>query len=281
METGLEIFGGGVKVNTIEDLRVAAPAVFATDFHPDRTDRYSFLSTIDIIKSMGKLGWNPTFAKQSGTGNHGRHAIRLENESMTDLININGLTPQIVLDNSHNGYSKAQIHMGLFRLLCSNGMVTSIPGMYDNYKFRHVGINENELEKSMAQIIENYATMTPHLQDMMDRDLKKDEKESFAIKAVALREPWRFVDPKDNSILVDKVTSLNNIDSLLTPLRGGDQGEDLWRIFNVIQEKLVNGGYERLSDNGRKSTTRALENTAREVKFNKELWELTETFLAV
>jgi len=226
---------------------------------------------------MTKLGWEPTYAKQSHKGKFDRHLIRLENPQLKGLIGIDGLTPQTIIDNSHNGYSPASIHMGLFRLICLNGMVVSVPGMFDQYKFRHVGIDQKELELSIEKIISNYEMMAPRLKNMMERDMKKEEKYAFGIEAIASREPWRFM--KDDEINVDKVLKLNDISSLLKPKRGGDQGEDLWRVFNVIQEKLVNGGYERLSDTSRKSTSRAIGDPAREIRFNKDLWEMAESYL--
>lgn len=273
----MEIFGIGDQVKTLDDIREKAPAVFTRGYHPDRTDRYSFLPTDEILNSMTKLGWEPTYAKQSHKGKFDRHLIRLENPKLKGMVNIDGLTPQTIIDNSHNGYSPASIHMGLFRLVCTNGMVISVPGMFDQYKFRHVGINQQELELSIEKIISNYDIMAPRLKLMMDRDMKAEEKEAFAIDAIASREPWRFMEGKE--ILTDKVLELNNIDKLLAPKRGADQGEDLWKVFNVIQEKLVNGGYERLSDKGRKSTSRAIGDPAREIRFNKDLWEMAESYL--
>ena len=33
-----------------------------------------------------------------------------------------------------------------------------------------------------------------------------------------------------------------NVEDLLSPTRQGDRGDELWKIFNVVQEKLIKGG---------------------------------------
>jgi len=270
-------FSVGSKVETMEDVKDKAPAVFSKEYHPNRSSRYSFLSTEEILDAMIKLGWKPSYAKQTGKNQFGRHLVRLENDNLSNVIKIEGLKPQIIVDNSHDGFSQASIHAGIFRLICTNGLVASIPGMYDNFKFKHVGINAEELKQSMERLADNYSMIGPHLNNMMNFDLTREMQEDFAIKAVALREPWRFME--NDKVMTNKVTKLNDIKDILTPKRGADQGEDLWRTFNVIQEKLVNGGYKRLSDKGRASKTRALMNPGRDVNFNKGLWELAESYL--
>ena len=40
---------------------------------------------------------------------------------------------------------------------------------------------------------------------------------------------------------------------LLTPNRSEDEGDDLWRVLNVVQEKFVRGGVEMSSPKGRRT----------------------------
>ena len=49
-------------------------------------------------------------------------------------------------------------------------------------------------------------------------------------------------------------------------------------VFNVIQERMIKGGYARITANGRNSTTRGMTNATRNVEFNKELWGILENF---
>jgi hypothetical protein len=62
-------------------------------------------------------------------------------------------------------------------------------------------------------------------------------------------------------------------------LRKEDEGNSLWNTFNVVQEKMINGGYSRKTESGRKSKTKGMSNATRSVTYNKELWTIAEEYL--
>ena len=130
----------------------------------------------------------------------------------------------------------------------------------------------------MELVTEKYKEIAGHVRIMMNTNLTEKEMRSFAIKAIAAREPWRFLNA-DGEVLISKVEKLNNVSEILTPRISDNMGNDLWRVFNTLQDILTNGGYERLSDKERKSKTRAITIPSRNVEFNKDLWELAESFL--
>ena len=65
---------------------------------------------------------------------------------------------------------------------------------------------------------------------------------------------------------------------LLTVRRSADQGSDLWKTFNVIQENVIKGGIRLVRENeqGQRSLarTRAVNSIDRDAKLNKELMQL-------
>ena len=67
---------------------------------------------------------------------------------------------------------------------------------------------------------------------------------------------------------------------IVEPLRGEDKKEDLWTVFNVIQERLVKGEFERQTMNGRRTKPRGINNATRHINFNKSLWEIAESYLS-
>ena len=265
----------GHKVNSLNEARELTPAIFSVNPHPQRTDRYTFLSTADIVKDMEKQGWNITSVSQSGKGKFNRHIVRMTHSQMGSLSDRDQVIPQIIIDNSHDGLTQAMIHMGLYRKISDTGLIIEMPAQDHSFKFRHVSTNGSDLSDLMAEITKKYNQMIPHIEKMMNTELSEDEKYEFAIEAIAEREPWRFKNFK-GEILREKVEKLNNIAEILHPEREANKGDDLWRVFNTIQEALVNGGYERLSDKGRKSKTRAITIPSRNVDFNKALWSLAE-----
>lgn len=275
----LNLSSVGFKIQSREDLQNHVPAAFATHPHPDRSDRYSFVSTITLLDTFEKLGWIPYSAKQHGQNQYGRHIIRLNNEDFGSLaLKGDAVKPHILLDNSHDGYTPASLHLGLFRLVCTNGLVIAVPGMATELKFRHINIDRAELMQLLSEAAEQYRNIGLHIGDMQNRVLTTDEKEAFAIKAISLREPNRFINP-DGTINASGITQSMNPKALLEPVRPQDESSDLWTTFNLIQERSVKGLYERKTKTGRKSSPREITNAARNLDFNKKLWAVAEQYM--
>jgi len=269
----------GTRVHTLEELQVQAPAAFATSPDSKVTDKYNFVPTVDIVKNILSLGWDLHAAGQSGAGEHGRHMIRFTHPQLgfMNQISKDNVKPQIILDNSHNRGSSAQIHMGLFRLVCTNGLVAAIPGMYNNVKFRHMGINLEEIKKVLDAAASQYKGIGDHVADMQDIKMSQDMKEQFAIHAIAAREPHLFIN-EDKSINMAALTASTNPLDIIQPIRGEDAADNLWTVFNVIQEHMIKGGYKRVATNGRNSTTKGISSQTRNIAFNKALWTMAEGY---
>ena len=269
----------GYRVHDLEELKDYAPAVFATEPAPGVTKNYSFIGTEEIVTKILDLGWELHSAKQNGPNPFSRHMVRFTNPKMGffDLRGDN-VKPQIILDNSHNRGSSAQLHMGLFRLVCTNGLIVAMPGMYSGVKFRHMGVDKEELRKVLEAAAEQYKIIGDHIGDMQEVKMTVDQSEDFAIKAVATREPHMFI-KEDGTIDIKKVTASTNPKEIVKPIRGEDRAENLWTVFNVIQERMIKGGYNRITGTNRNSTVRGLTNATRNVDLNKELWGIAEEYM--
>ena len=269
----------GYRVHNMEELEQMAPAVFATEPASGVTGRYSFISTNEIVEKILGLGWELHSAKQNGPNPFSRHHVRFVNPKLGFMdLEKDKVKPQIILDNSHNRGSSAQIHMGLFRLVCTNGLVIAMPGMYNAVKFRHMGVDKEELRRLLEVAGEQYKKIGDHIADMQEVKMTLDKQEEFAIKAVARREPHMFI-KEDGTIDFKKVTASTNPKEIITPIRGEDKLDDLWTVFNIIQERMIKGGYNRITGSGRNSTTRGITNATRSVEFNKELWGIAEEYM--
>lgn len=266
----------GYKVASIEDLRDHIPAAFSEHESPKLSERYSFVPTYDILTAFEKIGWAPVYAKQQGSTVYARHIIRLNNPEL-GFMNLKNdqVKPQIVFDNSHNGSSPATLHMGLFRLVCTNGLVISMPGMYSSVRLRHIGIDINELKQLMNVIAEQYVTVGKHIGDMQQYLLNEEQRQNFVMKAIAYREPHVFV-KEDGTIDVSRINNMMKPTQIIEPLRSEDKKEDLWTLFNIVQERLVKGEFERTTLKGRKAKPRGITNAARHIDFNKILWNIAE-----
>ena len=270
---------GGYAVKSLNEIKRVAPSVFTKGIHSNLSDKYSRVDTLKLIKGMQKLGWNPIFARQVGEGEFGRHVIRLTN-TKSGIVDYkrDDLLPQIIIDNSFDGWSPFALDLGIFRIACSNGLAVKIDGMSSNYSFRHVGIDKKEIKKIVEQAIADFDVVTQHIGRMHETILTDKQKLEFAIKALVERDSDLYKDD-DGKIMVKRIAEVQKISELMEPMRDSDKGDSLWNLFNILQEKLLIGGYERISPKGRKITVPGIANPGRNLEFNRGLWTIAESYL--
>ncbi|HPQ26588.1 MAG: DUF945 domain-containing protein [Chromatiaceae bacterium] len=248
-----------------------APSVFATEPHGRVTDRYGFVPTIDLVEAIEQEGWFPVTVRQSRVRDetrHGfqRHMLRFRQEQPTQ---VGDSVTELVLLNSHDGSSSFQLDLGLFRLVCSNGMVTPI-GKAGGMRFRH----GREVVNSVIEGVYDLVDETPQLAERVDRfsglTLDAGEQDLYARTALALRygDDWQQRSPVQPQ-------------ALLGARRTADAGDSLWLTMNRVQENLVRGGLRGRSTGGRRVRTRAIHSAHEDVRLNRALWRLTEEFAAL
>ena len=66
---------------------------------------------------------------------------------------------------------------------------------------------------------------------------------------------------------------------LLTPNRKEDEGDDLWKVFNVVQEKMVRGGVQVSNKRGKVTKMRKIDNIIAQNTINTKLWSLAEEMI--
>lgn len=109
---------------TNEELQLIVPSAFSSDKHDSRSERYTYIPTINILDRLRDEGFQPYYATQSRTRDQDKrdftkHMLRLRRHDQ-----INGKeVPEIILLNSHDGSSSYKMIPGMFRQVCSNGLV--------------------------------------------------------------------------------------------------------------------------------------------------------------
>jgi hypothetical protein len=76
----------------------------------------------------------------------------------------------------------------------------------------------------------------------------------------------------------ERVATADEIAELLRPRRTADEGNDLWKTFNRVQESVMRGGGMFLDSNGKLRKMKATTNIMVEAEMNKQLWALAESF---
>ncbi len=110
---------------SLDEIRQRAPAVFATGPSDRLSPRYTFIQTQRVLDGLSRAGFVPTDARQwlgrRSDPLHARHMIRLRRRCET--VALHECVPEVVFLNSHNGSSGYQLRMGMFRAVCTNGLL--------------------------------------------------------------------------------------------------------------------------------------------------------------
>lgn len=248
---------------TSELIKKIAPSAFATTPSPKMTNKYTFVPTDQVIEFFDREGWKVSSVKQTGKGIHGLHSIRFRN---SQLPKVGDTLVEAIIQNSHNGTSAFSMSAGLFRLVCSNGL-TVPTAVADKFSMRH---NQFLLD-DVKQLADNFSKKLPMIQNsvdsMMARELTTDEKIDFVRESAKIR---------FNS---EKTLHDLEILGLLTPNRKEDEGDDMWKVFNVIQEKFIRGGVKVINNRGKVTKMKSIDSIISQNNINTKLWELAETMI--
>jgi hypothetical protein len=107
--------------------------------------------------------------------------------------------------------------------------------------------------------------------------LNDNAQQEFAMKAFAIRFP-EYVDVKTNQVDYSKVQKNLNVDEILKAVRPEDNGTDLWRVYNRVQEHIIKGGFQHIGQTNKAKATRPLTNIRMNMIVNKGIWQLAEEF---
>ncbi len=259
-----------MNILTTDALHKTAPAIFAQA--PDRavSDRYGFVPTIDVVTSLQDEGWYPVRAQQTSTRDPNRrslarHMIRFRQDPDRQ-VTVGDSVAELVLTNSHDRSAAYQLDLGLFRLVCSNGMVTPT-GDLGGIRVKHgKQIVENIIEGSL-NLINEIPKISESVDHFRSTLVSSEEALMFSRAALSLRygEDWLEKSPIQP-------------EDLLRLRRQEDHEPSLWNAFNRVQENLMKGGLLGRSVSGRNSRTRAIQSVTEDVRLNRALWQLTQEF---
>ena len=252
---------------SMEALHERVPAAFASSAHEKLSARYTFIPTDRILDGLMQAGFVPVDARQSQTRRasplHARHVLRLRRQ--VETIQLKDAIPELVFLNSHDGTSGYQLRLGIYRVVCTNGLIVS-RGAFPAYCVSHRG---NVVESVVAGALEaagRFAALAVQVERMEARRLAVEEQIRFAGHALAERFP-SLPDPGMQP------------SQLLYCRRIEDRGDDLWRVLNRVQENILKGGQVRHSPSGRLTRTRRITSIREDVRLNGRLWDLASEIL--
>jgi len=245
---------------SLADLQSRAPAAFADHAASVTGPAYSFISTAELVRALLDAGFVLSSARQAGVRRRdphfARHIVRLR--QARERLTLVDAVPEIVLVNSHDGTSSYTLHAGLFRPVCSNGLLMRSADV-GFIRLPHRRGQIGDVVRGALELAARFANMRQICEAMVARQLDVEERRSFAANALRLRYDGQApIEP-------DRLSGVR---------RAADEGSDVWHVYNRVQEHLLRGGLPGRSQSGRQVRTRALHAIREDVRINLGLWQL-------
>lgn len=241
------------------------PVLFSNSASESVSTKYTQIPTYKLMNYFEKIGWLPVEVNvqkaRQGISQHSRHVVKFQNQ---EYSSVNDITPQLYLSNSHNRSCGTLIGIGFYRMICSNGLIVAHDDLLsETIRTRHIGITFPEFKKEVQENVIKFDKYIKEIKRYKTIELTKSEKGVFAHTAKNLR------------FGVDSVIEPS---LLLNPKRDEDKKNDLWTVFNVIQENAIKGGLiyviKDYKDHIRNMTTKELKTPYYNTKLNQELWTI-------
>jgi len=250
-----------------EEVAQRAKSVFTKKGSSETSDKYTHIPTDRIIDDMALLGWGVVDAKEvkarkNSTQGFQKHLVVFRNNDVV-ISGDDGDTvfPQILLTNSHDGKNAFTFTAGLFRMVCENGLVVASTE-FENMKIRHMGYDFETLQNTIKMMVEQLPLTVESMNKLRQTELKQEQALEFAKRALEVR----FGEDETNNIQID-------LEDLLTPTRVEDKGNDLWSVFNVVQEKIIDGGFQ-YTYGSKVRKARRIKNFKQDLELNAKLYDL-------
>jgi len=261
---------------SFEQIAQFAPTVFADIAHSSRSDRFQVIPTHQLLGGLAKEGFLPVKVQVGGSRDSEKraftkHLIRFRRQDdLAGAPKVGDSHPEVILMNAHDGTSSYQLHAGLFRLVCLNGMVVS-DANFGQVKVGHSG--KNALDKVIEgtyRVLDDAVLALGQAQELRGVGLSQDEQRIFGEAALRLR----FDDETLPNIPGREVVRVR---------READAQNTLWHTFNRAQENLIRGGlnYRHMNEETNRVSyreTRPVQSADGDIKLNRALWHLTSEF---
>lgn len=247
---------------TNDELFRHVPSVFSEEKHASRSERYTYIPTINLLDRLREEGFHPFYACQTKVRDddkrgHTRHMLRLRRDGFGQ----NDEVPEIILLNSHDGSSSYQMIPGIFRFVCNNGLVCG--DTFGEVRVPHKGDVVGRVIDGAYEVLSFFEKVTDSRDEMKGVFLDKDEQHVFAEAALG----YKYFG-EHQPITAEQV---------LSPRRWQDKKDDLWTTFQRVQENIIKGEIPGISANGKRNRTRAVNSITGDVKLNNALWKMAET----
>lgn len=209
-----------------------------------------YIPTLDVVTKLQDEGWrlNGVVEQRGKNRKISSNYVQLQHPDFA-IQNKQGkheAFTSITLSNSCNGNRPLQMSLGMFRQVCTNGLVR-FDQHAETEKIRHIEVNARDFDRFVVSMNSKANKLLTEVNEMKHKGLSIEDMRKLAREAASLR-----YSNLDNI----------NIDDLFAVNRVEDESNDLWTVFNRIQENL----------------THDITNMNEDIRVNQQLFSLVENF---
>ena len=266
-----------------EEIQATAPSIFAMEpwrgdeNHKGVSNKYVYIPTIDILAGLRQEGFIPTSVAQSGSRipgkeAHTKHQICLRRVDELGIRKPNVF--EIRLTNSHDRTSSYTLEAGVYRLVCSNGLVRWT-------KDRAISVQHRG--NIIDDVIEGSYRILDDAEETMD--------EVAEMQSIQLTQPAQLL--LAQQIMTERFhldeeagegkTTLKEIpyraESFLRPRRSEDTGNDVYTRMNVASEWAKRGGVRGYDRQGNRHTTREVRDIGEGTRLDRAAWRFAQELM--
>jgi hypothetical protein len=188
-----------------------------------------YIPTLEVIQTLQNDGWLlKGVSEQRGKNRKIESNYVQMHHPDFELKNKRGKMEAIsslTITNSCSGAKSLNMDLGLYRQVCSNGLI-AFDKHGESTKIKHTEINYKNLSNFIASVNNKTDKILESFGVLQNKALTVDEARQFAYQAAKLKQRE------------DEITDAM-ISDLLQVNRVEDEGNDLWTVFNRIQENLT------------------------------------------
>lgn len=249
------------------------------------SDKYVMMTSMDVVRDLAKLGWYPVRAAQrkaqknrSGASRFSFHQIWFQNPNVyitrdTGDGEVVDCYPRVILINSADGCNSLRFGVGLYRVICSNGLVCSSQNLAE-FSVRHIHYSFEYVKELIQRVMMELPNQVAEMNRMREITLSESQRMDFAKRVWSLRTnvPVEEIKEDDETFL-----------DMLDPVREEDKGTSLWDTYNVLQEKVVKGGFfsAKKEDTKKPRKVRQIKSFVAETELSRKVDELARQYLEI
>jgi hypothetical protein len=249
------------------------PAAFTPSPAPKTTKHYDYVDTMQAVEILQDHGFQPVYAKQKPSRKRGNIPFASHLIAFAQDIDDAPHRPEILLWNSHDASQSLRLLSGLYRFACDNGIVC---GQGLQAKLRHDGGQTAGFEKLVIDQAQNMPKAMAKAETMQAINLDPKQQQDFAAKALDLRWQCATNATWDSS---GSFWDAQTMHQALAPKRIADAPQNLWTVYNRLQEVIIGGQVSLLSVTAKGAKNRqakAVESLKETVRLNQGLWDLAD-----